>query len=130
MNVTLGRIGGHCGWCFRRYRRRLCGLARRERGEGSLDRTRYEAPGEYTKLAQQKGVARGYQMDVTDIAAIGATVSQVRKDLGEIDILVVTAPGFCYPRQPRKSPRQSGIRALPLMPGVASSVIRRWLPSP
>ena len=45
----------------------------------------------FTKMAQNKGAARGYQLDVTDIVAINATVSRVRKDLGEIDILVYSA---------------------------------------
>ena len=46
---------------------------------------------EFTKLAQKKGVAQGYQLDVTDIDDINAIVGQVRKDLGEIDILVYSA---------------------------------------
>ena len=41
----------------------------------------------------EKGDARAYQLDVTNIAAIGPTVSQIRADLGEIDVLVSSAGG-------------------------------------
>ncbi len=44
-----------------------------------------------TESIQQKGVARGYRLDVTDIPAISATVSRIRQDLGEVDILVCSA---------------------------------------
>jgi len=46
---------------------------------------------EATKNVQQKGMAKGYQLDVTDISAIAPTVSQIRHDLGEVDILVCSA---------------------------------------
>ena len=46
---------------------------------------------EATKSAQQKGIAQGYQLDVTDIPAIAPTVSRIRQELGEVDILVCCA---------------------------------------
>lgn len=46
---------------------------------------------EATKNVQEKGVARGYQLDVTDIPAIALTVSQIRQDLGEVEVLVCSA---------------------------------------
>lgn len=46
---------------------------------------------EATKTVQEKGVARGYQLDITDIPAIALTVSQIRQDLGEVEILVCSA---------------------------------------
>lgn len=46
---------------------------------------------EATKSVQQKGEARGYQLDVTDIPAIAPTVSRIRQELGEVDILVCCA---------------------------------------
>ena len=46
---------------------------------------------EATKNVQQKGIAKGYQLDVTDISAIAPTVSQIRHDVGEVDILVCSA---------------------------------------
>lgn len=44
-----------------------------------------------TKRVQEKGIAKGYQLDVTDVPAIAKTVSQIRQDLGEVDILVCSA---------------------------------------
>ena len=44
-----------------------------------------------TKSVQDKGVARGYQLNVADIPAIGPTVSRIRQDLGEVEILVCSA---------------------------------------
>jgi 2-deoxy-D-gluconate 3-dehydrogenase len=44
-----------------------------------------------TQQAQQKGIAKGYQLDVTDIPQIAPTVSRIRQELGEIDILVCSA---------------------------------------
>jgi NAD(P)-dependent dehydrogenase (short-subunit alcohol dehydrogenase family) len=44
-----------------------------------------------TRQVQEKGIAGSYQMDVTDTAAITATVRQIRQELGEIDILVASA---------------------------------------
>ncbi len=46
---------------------------------------------EATKNVQEKGIAKGYQLDVTDIPAITPTVSRIRQDLGEVDILVCSA---------------------------------------
>jgi len=46
---------------------------------------------EATKSVQQKGIAQGYQLDVTDIPAIAPTVSRIRQELGEVDILVCCA---------------------------------------
>jgi NAD(P)-dependent dehydrogenase (short-subunit alcohol dehydrogenase family) len=45
------------------------------------------------KRIREKGDARAYQLDVTNVAAIGPTVSQIRADLGEIDVLVCNAGG-------------------------------------
>jgi len=44
-----------------------------------------------TKQVQEKGIARSYQLDVTDIPAIAPTFSLIRQELGEIDILVCSA---------------------------------------
>jgi 2-deoxy-D-gluconate 3-dehydrogenase len=44
-----------------------------------------------TKQVQEKGIARGYQLDVTNIRAIAPTFSHIRQELGEIDILVCSA---------------------------------------
>ena len=38
-----------------------------------------------------KGAAKGYQLDITDVPAIKATVNKIRKEMGEIDILVCCA---------------------------------------
>jgi len=46
---------------------------------------------EATESIQEKGVAKGYQLDVTNIPAIAPTVSRIRQDLGEVDILVCSA---------------------------------------
>ena len=46
---------------------------------------------EATKKVREKGIAQGYQLDVTNIPAIGPTISQIRHDLGEVDILVCCA---------------------------------------
>ncbi len=44
-----------------------------------------------TKQVQEKGIARGYQLDVTNTPAIASTFSHIRQELGEIDILVCSA---------------------------------------
>jgi len=44
-----------------------------------------------TKSIQEKGTAKGYQLDVTDIPAIASTVTRIREEMGEIDILVCSA---------------------------------------
>jgi NAD(P)-dependent dehydrogenase (short-subunit alcohol dehydrogenase family) len=44
-----------------------------------------------TEIVQKKGSAKGYSLDVSDIPAIAPTIEQIRKDLGEIDILVCSA---------------------------------------
>jgi len=46
---------------------------------------------EAVKNVQKKGIAQGYQLDVTDIPAITTTISQIRHDLGEVDVLVCSA---------------------------------------
>ena len=46
---------------------------------------------EATESIQKEGVAKGYQLDVTNIPAIAPTVSRIRQDLGEVDILVCSA---------------------------------------
>jgi NAD(P)-dependent dehydrogenase (short-subunit alcohol dehydrogenase family) len=40
---------------------------------------------------QKNGIAKGYRMDVTDIPGITKTFEQIRKEMGEIDILVCVA---------------------------------------
>jgi NAD(P)-dependent dehydrogenase (short-subunit alcohol dehydrogenase family) len=40
---------------------------------------------------KKKGFAQGYGLDVTDTSAIGPTISQIRQEIGEIDILVCSA---------------------------------------
>ena len=50
-----------------------------------------------TKLVQAKGIAKGYQLDVTETPAIAPTVTRIRQELGEVDILVCSA-GINIPR--------------------------------
>ena len=42
-------------------------------------------------IVGKKGKARGYQLDVADVGAIAPIIEKIRKDLGEIDILVCSA---------------------------------------
>jgi len=44
-----------------------------------------------TEILQKKGVVKGYQLDVRDLSAIGPTFERIRKEMGEIDILVCSA---------------------------------------
>jgi NAD(P)-dependent dehydrogenase (short-subunit alcohol dehydrogenase family) len=44
-----------------------------------------------TGIVSKKGKARGYQLDLADVQAIAPTIAKIRKDLGEIDILVCSA---------------------------------------
>jgi 2-deoxy-D-gluconate 3-dehydrogenase len=44
-----------------------------------------------TKTVQEKGSTKGYELDVTDTPAIGPAVSRIRRDMGEVDILVCCA---------------------------------------
>jgi NAD(P)-dependent dehydrogenase (short-subunit alcohol dehydrogenase family) len=44
-----------------------------------------------TKQVAKKGEARSYTLDITKVSAINRVVSRIRKDLGEIDILVQAA---------------------------------------
>jgi len=46
---------------------------------------------EATRRVQEKSVAKGYQLDVTEIPAIAPTVNRIRQELGEVDILVCSA---------------------------------------
>jgi 2-deoxy-D-gluconate 3-dehydrogenase len=46
---------------------------------------------EATKNVQEKGIAKSYQLDVTDILAIAPIVNRIRQELGEVDILVCSA---------------------------------------
>ena len=46
---------------------------------------------EATQNVQEKGIAKSYQLDVTDIPAIAPTVNHIRQELGEVDILVCSA---------------------------------------
>ena len=43
------------------------------------------------KTIQKKGNAVKYQLDVTDIASIPLTIEKIRKEVGEVDILVCSA---------------------------------------
>ncbi|MFC1988587.1 SDR family NAD(P)-dependent oxidoreductase [Chloroflexota bacterium] len=42
-------------------------------------------------VVQKKGIAKEYRLDVADIAIINPTISKIREELGEIDILVCSA---------------------------------------
>lgn len=42
-------------------------------------------------IVKKKGKAHGYQLDVSDVPKIAPTITQIRKDVGEIDILVGAA---------------------------------------
>jgi NAD(P)-dependent dehydrogenase (short-subunit alcohol dehydrogenase family) len=53
---------------------------------------------------EKKGIARGYRMDVTDIPAISKTFEKIRKDLGEIDILICVAGVDLGPTVAEKCP--------------------------
>ncbi len=55
------------------------------------DRQPEEVIAAAVKTIEKKGTAKGYRMDVTDIPAISKTFEQIRKDLGEIDILICVA---------------------------------------
>ena len=46
---------------------------------------------EATKNVQDKGIAQGYHLDVTDTSAIASAVNRIRQELGEVDILVCSA---------------------------------------
>jgi len=46
---------------------------------------------EAIKRVQEKGIAKGYQLDVTNTPAIATTVSRIRQELGEVDILISSA---------------------------------------
>ncbi|MCJ7654965.1 MAG: glucose 1-dehydrogenase [Dehalococcoidia bacterium] len=46
---------------------------------------------ESTKKIQKKGTAKGYQLDLTKVSTIGPTVSRIRQELGEIDVLIQAA---------------------------------------
>jgi 2-deoxy-D-gluconate 3-dehydrogenase len=46
---------------------------------------------ESVQKIQKKGDAQGYQLDVTKVATIGPTVSRIRKEVGEIDVLIQAA---------------------------------------
>lgn len=52
------------------------------------------------KGIQKKGTAKGYQLDVTRISEIASTVKRIRKEMGEIDILVCCAGIALNPPQP------------------------------
>jgi 2-deoxy-D-gluconate 3-dehydrogenase len=53
-----------------------------------------------TAVLKKKGKAYGYQLDVTDVPNIAPTITQIRKDVGEIDILVGCAGVDIYPARP------------------------------
>jgi NAD(P)-dependent dehydrogenase (short-subunit alcohol dehydrogenase family) len=59
---------------------------------------------EAVKKISAKGSAKGYRLDVTDIPAISSTFSQIRKDMGEIDILVCVAGVDLGPTLPESCP--------------------------
>jgi NAD(P)-dependent dehydrogenase (short-subunit alcohol dehydrogenase family) len=50
-----------------------------------------ETLAEVTRKGEARGTAKGYQLDVTDVPRIAPTVSRIREELGEIDILVCSA---------------------------------------
>jgi len=50
-----------------------------------------ETLAEATQKVPARGTAKGYQLDVTDVPRIAPTVSRIRQELGEIDILVCSA---------------------------------------
>ncbi len=46
---------------------------------------------EVTESVQKKGFAKGYPLDVTDIPAINPTITSIRQEMGEVDILICSA---------------------------------------
>lgn len=60
------------------------------------------------QTVQKKGASKEYRLDVADIAAINPIISEIRADLGEIDILFV-APEQISVNQPMKSLKKIGI---------------------
>lgn len=44
-----------------------------------------------TRRIQEKGIAKGYQLDVSNIPEINPVITKIRHDLGEVDILVCIA---------------------------------------
>jgi NAD(P)-dependent dehydrogenase (short-subunit alcohol dehydrogenase family) len=59
---------------------------------------------EAVKTVQKKGTAKGYRMDVTDIPSIGKAFEQIRKEMGEIDILACVAGVDLGPTIPEQCP--------------------------
>ncbi len=58
-----------------------------------------------TKIVQGKGTAKGYHLNVADVTATSSTVTRIRKELGEIDVLVCSA-GIGPPRQAEDIPEK------------------------
>ncbi len=56
-----------------------------------VDRAPDNVTAEAVKTVQKKGEAKGYKLDVTDVPAITKTFERIRKEMGEIDILVCVA---------------------------------------
>ncbi len=50
-----------------------------------------ESLAESVKKVQAKGTAKGYDLDVTNLPGINPTISRIRQELGEVDILVCCA---------------------------------------
>ena len=46
---------------------------------------------EATESVQKKGFAKSYPLDVSDIPAINPTITRIREEMGEVDILVCSA---------------------------------------
>jgi len=43
------------------------------------------------KKVKEKGIAQGYQLDITNIPAVAPVISRIRQEMGEVDILVCSA---------------------------------------
>jgi NAD(P)-dependent dehydrogenase (short-subunit alcohol dehydrogenase family) len=52
---------------------------------------RDDALAKATKKVSERGVARGYRLDVTDIPQIAPAIARIRGEMGEMDILVCCA---------------------------------------
>jgi NAD(P)-dependent dehydrogenase (short-subunit alcohol dehydrogenase family) len=46
---------------------------------------------ESTEKVNKKGVVKGYELDLTKVPSIGPMVSRIKKELGEIDVLIQAA---------------------------------------
>lgn len=69
-----------------------------------VDRQPENVIAESVKAVQKNGFAQGYRLDVTDIPAIATTFERIRKEMGEIDILVCVAGVDLGPTIPEQLP--------------------------